>query len=461
MKFIHTSDWHLGRQFHNASLLEDQRLMLRQIEALITSHNADALIVSGDIFDRAVPPASAISLLDETIHRISQDLKTPVIMISGNHDSAERLGFASRLMGKSDVHILTDLHSIDQPIMIESKTGQKTRFYGIPYCSPEHVRQLIANNEKFQASNALDKIATEQSSPTTKDSKIESEAVSTNTTPIQESLFDLPAEESISEALDKSHSPDEPDRLDIKTYDQAHTFLVEYINKTRTQDANDNGIDVLLSHCFVAGGEACDSERPLSVGGTDQVSHKPMLSFDYVALGHLHGPQYRAKQHIRYSGSPLKYSFSEQAQRKSVTLVEFDGKSDQQSEKGITITELPITPRRDVRILEGELETLIADALKSPSDPAHQDYLMVRLTDQHAILDAMSKLRAVFPNILHLEKPGIMNTSAKQALKKEKLQQGELSMFSDFFHQTLGKALNSEQHKAIEDIIGELHHTSN
>ena len=169
-----------------------------------------------------------------------------------------------------------------------------------------------------------------------------------------------------------------------------------------------------------------------------------MQGFDYVALGHLHGPQIRGGEHIRYSGSLLKYSFSEATQRKGVTLLEV-------GREGVTqITHHPLLPRRDVRVLEGELDQLLA---QGATDPHADDYLLVRLTDRHAILDPMGKLRAVYPNVLHLEKPGMLEAKGRQQLDRERLAFSALDMFSDFFTQTSGEPMSDEQARAMSELI--------
>ena len=200
---------------------------------------------------------------------------------------------------------------------------------------------------------------------------------------------------------------------------------------------------ITISHCFIDGAEASESERPLSIGGADRVSVEPFKAFNYVALGHLHNPQHKGAEHNRYSGSILKYSFSEQRQQKGVTLVEMN-------EDGVkSTTHLPLTPLRDMRILEGDLETLLK---QGSTDPNNQDYLLIRLTDQSAILDPMSKLRQVYENVLHIEKTWLQDSGNLKA-NREKLKRGELEMFQDFFKQISGNDLTTEQHTAIKNII--------
>jgi exonuclease SbcD len=373
MKFIHTSDWHIGRQFHNVSLLEDQRHVLDQLIAYIKQESVDAIVIAGDIYDRAIPPATAVELLDDVLVKICMDMKVPIILISGNHDSAERLRFGSQQLSKAGLHILGNIAKVSEPVIITSATGD-VAFFGIPYHDPEMLRNLSG------------------------------EAIS--------------------------------------SYDDAHTYLVKQILQSKSDDLS----NVLISHCFIDGAEESDSERPLSIGGSDRVSYQPCLPFDYVALGHLHAPQFKGAEHIRYSGSLLKYSFSEQHQKKGVTLVELDSSGFKSSKQ------LPLKPIRDMRILEGELQGLLE---QGKVDPFNEDYLLVRLTDRHAILDPMAKLREVYPNVLQLEKPGML-ISGEQKMNREKLKRGELDMFRDFFEQVYGQEMTQEQDKAIQDTIADI-----
>ena len=373
MKFIHTSDWHIGRQFHNVSLLEDQRHVLDQIVAYIEQEAVDALVIAGDIYDRSVPPSKAVELLDEFITKICSDMKVPVIMIPGNHDGAERLRFGARQLSSAGLHILGDLKQVTEPAILNSKTGD-VAFYGIPYNDPETVRNVF--------------------------------------------------------------------ETEVSSYDDAHTFLVEQIKAVKS----DRMLNVLISHCFLDGALGSESERPLSIGGADRVSYEPCVDFDYVALGHLHSPQQKGEDHIRYSGSILKYSFSEQNQKKGVTLVELDAKG------FIDSKHLPLVPLRDMRIVEDEMQVILE---QGQVDPNNEDYLLVRLTDRHAILDPMAKLRAVYPNVLHLEKPGMLETGDQQ-MNRETLKRGELDMFRDFFVQVTGQPLSDEQDQAIQQTITEI-----
>lgn len=374
MKFIHTSDWHLGRQFHNVSLLEDQQAVLEQLIKYIEDNPVDAVVVAGDVYDRSVPPTVAIELLDRVVNRICTELKTPMILISGNHDGAERLGFGSEQMKNAGLHIISNFDDMLSPVLITTKSAGEVALYGMPYNDPEQVKFTYQ----------------------------------------------------------------EP----VSTHDEAHKLLVEkIIEQFQPEQKN-----VLISHCFVDGAIESESERPLSIGGSDRVSHEHFLGFDYAALGHLHQPQKKGEEYIRYSGSLMKYSFGEQNQKKGFTLVEIN-------ENGFASAEhVELTAPHEMRIIEGELEPIIE---KGKTDPKNEDYLLVRLMDKHAILNPMEKLRAVYPNVLHLEKPGML-IGVEQEMAQAKLARSEIDMFRDFFIEAQDSELSKEQEQAVNDIIKQL-----
>ncbi|EGR3301506.1 exonuclease sbcCD subunit D [Vibrio parahaemolyticus] len=374
MKFIHTSDWHLGRQFHNVSLLEDQQAVLEQLIQYIENNPVDAVIVAGDVYDRSVPPTIAIELLNRVVKRICGVLNTPMILISGNHDGAERLGFGSEQMKRSGLHIISNFEDMLTPVVIETKAAGHVAFYGMPYNDPEQVRYVYK----------------------------------------------------------------EP----VSTHDEAHKLLAEKI----TEQFQSEHRNILISHCFVDGAIESESERPLSIGGSDRVSHEHFLNFDYVALGHLHQPQKKGEEYIRYSGSLMKYSFGEQNQKKGFTLVEI-GK-----DGFIGAEHIELTAPHEMRIVEGELEQILE---WGKTDPKNEDYLLVRLMDKHAILNPMEKLRTVYPNVLHLEKPGML-IGVEQEMAQAKLARSEIDMFKDFFAEAQDSELSNEQEQAISDIIKQL-----
>ncbi|MBY7913751.1 exonuclease SbcCD subunit D [Vibrio fluvialis] len=374
MKFLHTSDWHLGRQFHNVSLLEDQRYVLKQLIDYLKNNAVDVVIVAGDVYDRSVPPTVAIELLDEVVSSICTDLNIPMIMIPGNHDGAKRLGFAAKQMKGAGLHIISDFEQMMTPVVLKSDQAGDVAFYGMPYNDPEQVRHHYQNS--------------------------------------------------------------------VTTHDEAHQFLCECIKAQRDTSQR----HVLISHCFVDGAMESDSERPLSIGGSDRVNHEHFADFDYVALGHLHQPQKKGEEHIRYSGSLMKYSFSAQHQKKGMTLVELN-------DAGFVAAEhIPLSAPHDMRIIEGELDQLLE---QGKTDPSAHDYLLVRLHDKHAILDPMEKLRKVYPNVLHLEKPGML-IGVDQEMGRARLARGEMDMFRDFFLEAKQEPLSEQQESAMAEVIQSL-----
>jgi len=374
MKFLHTSDWHLGRQFHNVSLLEDQRHVLTQIIDYIKQNPVDAVVLAGDVYDRSIPPTTAIELLDEVVTQICGELNVPMIVIPGNHDGAKRLGFAAKQMKQSGLHIISDFTHMLEPVVLSSDQAGDVAFYGMPYNDPELVRHYYQNT--------------------------------------------------------------------VSTHDEAHQVLCSKITET----FQENQRRVLISHCFVDGAIESESERPLSIGGSDRVSHEHFTSFDYVALGHLHQPQMKGEEFIRYSGSLMQYSFGEQHHKKGMTLVELN------SEGFVSQTHIPLSAPHNMRIIEGELEQILQ---QGKTDPSNHDYLLVRLQDKHAILDPMEKLRKVYPNVLHLEKPGML-IGVDQEMGKARLARGEMDMFKDFFLEAKLEPLTEAQEQAVSAVIHSL-----
>ncbi|MDE1251013.1 exonuclease SbcCD subunit D [Vibrio aestuarianus] len=371
MKFLHTSDWHLGRQFHNVSLLDDQRDVLNQLITYLQDNPVDALVVAGDIYDRSVPPTSAIELLDDVVTRVCHDLSIPMILIPGNHDGAKRLGFAAKQMQHSGLHIISNFEQMMHPVVLRTALSGEVAFYGIPYNDPESVRHHFS--------------------------------------------------------------------VSVADHNEAHQYLATQI----TEQWDTTQRHVLISHCFVDGAIESESERPLSIGGSDRVSHEHFTPFDYVALGHLHQPQKKGEEYIRYSGSLMKYSFSEQHQKKGATLVELD------SNGFVSATHVPLSAPHSMRIIEGELDEVIE---QGKTDPNSHDYVLVRLTDKHAILDPMEKLRKSYPNVLHLEKPGML-IGVDQEMRRARLARGEVDMFRDFFLEAKQEALTPAQEQAVVEVI--------
>ncbi|HBX22611.1 MAG TPA: exonuclease SbcCD subunit D [Desulfotomaculum sp.] len=378
MRFLHTSDWHLGRIFHGVHLTDDQAHVLDQFIELVKDVKPDAVLIAGDVYDRSVPPIEAVRLLDETITRILLDCRVPVIMIAGNHDSPERLGFGTRLLARQGLHVVSRINGNPAPVILGDAYGP-VYFCPVPYAEPPVVRQIL----------------------------------------------------SVTDALD---------------HDRALRLLTGQLLAQIPAGAR----SVALAHAFVAGGEASDSERPLSVGGTGAVDCSCFHNFHYTALGHLHSPQRAGSTAIRYAGSLLKYSFAESANRKSVTLVEMDGAGE------VQIEEMALTPRRDVCCLSGYLDELITMTLTGDS-PNRDDYLMVTLKDTGAILDAIGKLRAVYPNVLHIERPCLAGTSELRGPGGDHRRVNEADLFASFFEQVTGEHLQDDLQQTFAETLESLY----
>jgi exonuclease SbcD len=319
MRLLHTSDWHLGRSFHRVDLLGAQAAFVDHLVETVRAERVDAVLVSGDVYDRALPPVDAVRLCDEALHRLAE--LTRVVLIAGNHDSAQRLGFGAGLMGTAGVHVRTDQAQVGEPVLLGGD-GAPIAVYGVPYLEPELVRPAWGLAERGHAA-----------------------------------------------------------------------VLTEAIRRIRADAARRPGVPaVVLAHAFVTGGEPSDSERDISVGG---VSHVPVRVFDgidYVALGHLHGRQ-RLTERVRYSGSPLAYSFSEERHRKGCWLIDIGATG----VKEINFVGAPV-PRPLAR-LRGRLD----DLLTAPSFEHYREHwLQVTLTDPVRPAAAMERLRRRFPHTLVL-----------------------------------------------------------
>ncbi|MET8503020.1 exonuclease SbcCD subunit D [Streptomyces sp. NPDC004787] len=322
MRLLHTSDWHLGRSFHRVSLLDAQAAFLDHLVATVCEREVDAVLVAGDVYDRAVPPLPAVALFDTALHRLA-DAGVPTVMISGNHDSGRRLGVGAGLIERAGIHLRTDPAGVGTPVLLPDAHGD-VALYGLPYLEPALVR------EQFGAA------------------KTGHEAV-------------------LAAAMDRV-------RADLAT-------------------RPDGTRSVVLAHAFVAGGEPSDSERDITVGGVAAVPAGVFDGVDYVALGHLHGSQ-TLTERVRYSGSPLAYSFSETDHRKTMWLIDLgaDGAID-------TAERIDCPVPRPLARIRGRLDDLLAD----PGLARHEDsWIEATLTDAVRPAEPMARLAERFPHALHL-----------------------------------------------------------
>lgn len=365
MRVLHTSDWHLGRSFHRESLLAAQGVFVDHLIETVRAERVDVVVVSGDVYDRALPPVDAVDLCNQALQRlVAEGVRT--VLISGNHDSARRLGFGAGLIDAAGVHLRTDAERSGEPVIVDD-----VAFYGIPYLEPELVR----------------------------------------------GPWDLP--------------------------ERTHTAAIEHaMSLVRADLAHRGGRSVVLAHAFVTGGQASDSERDISVGG---VAHVPVSAFDgvdYVALGHLHGRQ-RMSETVRYSGSPIAYSFSEAGQLKGSWLVEIgpDGRV------GAEFAEAPVP--RPVARLRGRLDDLLASAEYAP----HEDHwLQVTLTDPIRPKGAMERLRSRFEHTLALSfdpEGGVREAEARPRVAGRP----EIEVVLDFVRVVRGEAADADETRLIRQAV--------
>lgn len=370
MKLLHLSDLHLGKRVNGFSMLEDQRVILTQIVDLAEEEKVDAVLLAGDLYDKPVPPAEAVTLLDRFLTRLSGG-GIPVFAISGNHDSPERLAFATRLLAGEGIHLTAQYQGPQPPFLLQDEYGD-VAIYALPYLKPALVRHW---------------------------------------------------------------NPE----ADIASYEEAVSYALGQwaVDKTRR--------NVLLAHQFVTGGVTCESEER-SVGGVDQIPAPLFAAFDYVALGHLHGPQSVGRPTLRYSGSPLKYSFSECGHEKSVTLVTL-------REKGqVEIQALPLTPCRDLREIRGAYEEVTAKSFYQGTN--REDYLHVILTDEEDVPEAMGKLRTIYPNLMKLSYDNRRTQGVAEVTGAERPEEKTpLELFQDFYQLQNNQPMAPQQEALVRQLM--------
>jgi exonuclease SbcD len=378
MRILHTADWHLGRVFHRVDLLSEQRDALEQLVAYATRYQPNLVIVAGDIYDRPVPPAGAVCLLDEVLAQLVVELAIPTVVIAGNHDSADRLGFASRVLHEGRLHLF-GRQKHPRGLRLEDEHGPLW-LYALPYADPVYVRELLSDDA-------------------------------------------------------------------IKTHQQATSALVGEI--WRQHAAYEGERAILVAHLDVEGGKLSDSERTLSAFRPQAVAQQTLSGFSYVALGHLHRPQQVGEQPIRYAGSLLPFSFSEANDDKSFALVTID--ADGQS----SVELLPIELPRGVRVVSGTLREVIAAATE---DEQREDYLKVTLLDRGPVIEAMARLREVYPNVLQVDRPNAVdpdesppNDPSEKAARLSKKEQ-----FETFFEQVVGEPLDELEQAELQRVIERL-----
>ena len=402
MRFLHTADWHLGRIFYGQYLTEDQAHVLEnQFFSILKDEKIDGILLAGDIFDRAVPPIEAIELWDSIITRLAMDYKVPLFVVSGNHDGAERLEVGRSMLSRSGIHIWGSPHHALQPFEFEGADG-KVAICPMPFSEPRRIGDALglgSANNSLQTIQSLENAIDADTKTKAKSKRSKSKKASVDI--IEDSLFasvdmadtnlaDVETNDVVTQDLDRNNET----TLNLHNYDQMYQA---WSNHLRTQVPKGMR-SISISHAFVMGGEICESERTLSIGGSEQVSPQVFKDFHYTALGHLHGPQRMGADYIRYSGSPLKYSFDEHTQKKSFTIIDMDAKGK------VDISTIPVEAKRDVVILEGYFEDLLNN--KKLQAKHKDDYVQARLLDTMPIMDGMAKLRQVYHRCMTIDLAG-------------------------------------------------------
>ena len=357
MRFLHTADWHLGRIFYGQYLTDDQAHVLEnQFFTILKDEKIDGILLAGDVFDRAVPPIEAVELWDSIITRLAMDYKVPLFVVSGNHDGAERLEVGRSMLSQSGIHIWGSPHHALQPFEFEGSDG-KVAICPMPFSEPRRIGDALG-------------LGVNEAKPSDEDN-------------LEDSLF----------SYVDTDEQEEPS-LNLHNYDQMYQAWSDHLYKQVPKGMR----SIAISHAFVMGGDVGGSERTLSVGGSEQVNPQVFKDFHYTALGHLHGPQRMGADYIRYSGSPLKYSFDEHTQKKSFTIIDMNAKGN------VDISTIPVEAKRDVVILEGYFEDLLNN--KELQAKHKDDYVQAQLLDTMPIMDGMAKLRQVYHRCMTIDLVG-------------------------------------------------------
>ena len=370
MKLIHLSDLHLGKRVNEVSMIEDQAYVLQQVLRIIKEEKAHAVMLCGDIYDKSVPSAEAVTLFDEFLSRLAQ-LQVKVYAISGNHDSPERLAFGNRLMEGAGIYMAPVYSGKIAPLQLSDEYGS-VNFWLLPFIKPAHVKRFYPEDT-------------------------------------------------------------------IESYTDAVRVAVENMGIDTAQR------NVLLTHQFVTGAATCESEE-ISVGGSDNVDASVFEGFDYVALGHIHGPQNIGSNRIRYCGTPLKYSFSEASHYKSVTVVDMGAKGE------LELHTVALTPLHDMRVIRGSFQEVTDKSFYAGT--AADDYLQVILTDEEDVPEAIGKLRAIYPNIMKLTYDNTRTRTNRIIDGAEDVEQKTpLQLFAELYEQQNNQPMNQAQSSFVAALI--------
>ena len=370
MKFLHLADFHIGKRVNEFSMIEDQRYILTELLGIIDEQKVEAVLIAGDVYDKVVPSAEAVTLLSEFLGKLGQR-NLQVFVISGNHDSAERIAFGAELMRYSGVHMAKPFSGVPECIKLQDDYGN-INIYMLPFIKPAYVRNVYPEEE-------------------------------------------------------------------INSYEDAVKIVMEHTK------LNQDERNILLAHQFVKGASTCDSED-ISIGGMDEVSASNFDEFDYVALGHLHGPQKVGRDYIRYAGTLLKYSFSEVSHKKGALIVEV-------KEKGnLKVTNIPIKPLYDMREITGKYAEIVEKDFYK--DFSREDYIHITLTDEEDVPNAVGRLRAVYPNIMKLDYDNARTREAREiAVVTDVEEKTPLQLFEEFYELQNNQEMSDVQKTFVAELM--------
>lgn len=373
MKFIHLSDLHIGKRVNEFSMIEDQKDILRQLIELVKKEKPDGVFIAGDVYDKPIPSAEAVQVFDTFLNGLAEE-NVSVFIISGNHDSPERLSFGEKLLKNVGIYVSPVFREIPKAITLYDAYGE-VNIYLLPFIKPAYVRQVMPE-------------------------------------------------------------------VSVNTYQEAVQAVIEQM------EIDEKKRNVILVHQFVTGATRCDSEE-ISVGGVDNVDASVFSPFDYVALGHLHGKQSIGRKEVRYCGTLLKYSFSESKQEKTVTVVEL-------KEKGkVNIREIALSPKHDMREIKGTYDEVTA--LEFYQGSATEDYLHITLTDEEDIIDAISRLRVIYPNIMKMDYDNTRTRNRQCVGETEQVEKKTpIELFGELYLLQNNQEMSEEQNIFLQRLMEEI-----
>ena len=374
MKFLHLSDLHIGKRVNEFSMIEDQKYILKQILVIADTEKVDGVLIAGDIYDKPVPSAEAVQVFDWFLTKLVE-LEKKVFVVSGNHDSAERIAFGAQIMKGKNVYLSPVYNKEVEKVFMVDEYGE-LYVYLLPFIKPAVVRHAWESEKEIE----------------------------------------MP-----------------------ESYQDAVRLAVEQM-----------GVDcekrnLLVAHQFVTGAGRCDSEEVV-VGGLDQVDAEVFDRFDYVALGHIHSPQSVKRETVRYCGTPLKYSFSEAEQEKSVTVITFMRKGE------VEIRVVPLKPLRDMRKIRGTyLEVMDRSSYQGTNT---EDYVQITLTDEEDVLDGIQRLRVIYPNLMQLLYDNSRTQQSRMVeVVQDMEQKSELELFEEFYKIQNNREMSAEQVAYVTQLI--------